>query len=421
MADYVFKLPDVGEGTAEAEIGDWYVKPGDRVEEDQVLVELMTDKAVVEITSPVAGVVLSIHGESGGMGAVGSPLVVFQLDSADVGASPTSDAPLAAGPKDTATVEVAACSVAQSPATVEPDHGLSRPLASPAVRRRARELGLALNTVSGSGPGGRITHADLDAHLGDTAAATTGAPTTARPPTAQAAGGITETKIVGVRRKIAERMQESKHRIPHITYVEEFDLTELEDLRTHLNERRRPQQPKLTLLPFFMRALACALPEFPAINSRYDDDAGILRSYADVHVGIATQTPSGLLVPVVRQAQARDLWDNAAEVMRLAKAAREGKATREEMSGSTITITSMGALGGISATHIINHPEVAIIGPNKLVERPVVYRGQVAIRKIMNVSSSFDHRIIDGYDAAQFVQRLKQLLEHPATLFIEQH
>ncbi|MEO8810984.1 MAG: dihydrolipoamide acetyltransferase family protein [Rhodanobacter sp.] len=414
MADYVFKLPDVGEGTAEAEIGDWHVKPGDRVEEDQTLVELMTDKAVVEITSPVAGVVISIHGEPGSMGAVGSPLVVFRLDSAEAEAnaeapvSPSTAAPM---------VAPASGSAAGSSAPAEPAQEPSRALASPAVRRHARELGVALNAVAGTGPGGRVTRADLNAHTGEPPAATS-AP--ARPAIAPAAGGITETRIVGVRRKIAARMQESKRRIPHITYVEELDLTELEDLRTHLNERRQPQQPKLTLLPFFMQALARALPEFPKINSHYDDDAGILRSFADVHIGIATQTANGLLVPVVRQAQARDLWDNASEVARLARAARDGKATRDELTGSTITITSMGALGGINATHIINYPEVAIIGPNKLVERPVVYRGQVAIRKMMNLSSSFDHRIVDGYDAAQFVQRLKQLLSHPATLFIKQ-
>jgi len=417
MSDYVFKLPDVGEGTAEAEIGDWHVKPGDHVEEDQTLVELMTDKAVVEITSPVAGVVVSIHGEPGSMGAVGSPLVVFRVDSADAEADTTSAAnPSAPAP----AVAPASSAAAGASSAAETEQGLSKALASPAVRRRARELGIALSAVAGTGPSGRVTHADLDAHNADTPISSPSACTPARPAIAQAAGSITETRIVGVRRKIAERMQESKRRIPHITYVEELDLTELEDLRTHLNELRQPHQPKLTLLPFFMRALARALPEFPKINSLYDDDAGILRSYADVHIGIATQTPSGLLVPVVRQTQTRDLWDNASEVARLAKAARDGKATRDELTGSTITITSMGALGGINATHIINHPEVAIIGPNKLVERPVVYRGQVAIRKIMNLSSSFDHRIVDGYDAAQFVQRLKQLLEHPATLFIEQ-
>ncbi|WEN15714.1 dihydrolipoamide acetyltransferase family protein [Rhodanobacter sp. AS-Z3] len=407
MADYIFKLPDVGEGTTEAEIGDWYVKPGDRVEEDQRLVDLMTDKAVVEITSPVAGVVVSTHGQAGEMGAVGAPLVIFRIDG-----EASESAPVA-------VAEATVMTSVEAPAEVEasePEHAFGRPLASPAVRRRAREIGVALKAVVGSGPSGRVTHADLDAH---TAGAVV-APVATRSRPTPSPGGITETRIVGVRRKIAERMQEAKRRIPHITYVEELDLTELEDLRTHLNERRQPQQPKLTLLPFFMRALTCALPEFPKINSHYDDEAGILSSYQQVHIGIATQTPSGLLVPVVRDAGALDLWQSATEVARLAGVAREGKAVRDELSGSTITITSMGALGGINATHIINQPEVAIIGPNKLVERPVVYRGQIAIRKVMNLSSSFDHRIVDGYDAAQFVQRLKQLLEHPATLFIEQ-
>lgn len=406
MADYIFKLPDVGEGTAEAEIGDWYVKPGDHVEEDQRLVDLMTDKAVVEITSPVAGVVVSTHGQPGEMGAVGAPLVIFRIDGE------------ASEPAPAVAVAAAMMAPVAAPAVLgasEPEHAFGRPLASPAVRRRAREIGVVLTAVTGSGPSGRITHADLDAHTDRTATAVA---SRSRP--APSPGGITETRIVGVRRKIAERMQEAKRRIPHITYVEELDLTELEDLRTHLNERRKPQQPKLTLLPFFMRALTCALPEFPKINSHYDDEAGILRSYQQVHIGIATQTPGGLLVPVVRDAGALDLWQSATEVARLATVAREGKAARHELSGSTITITSMGALGGINATHIINQPEVAIIGPNKLVERPVVYRGQVAIRKMMNLSSSFDHRIVDGYDAAQFVQRLRQLLEHPATLFMDQ-
>lgn len=412
MADYIFKLPDVGEGTAEAEIGDWHVKVGDHVEEEQILVELMTDKAVVEITSPVAGIVLSIHGESGDMGAVGGPLVVFRLDSAEIASTVSAaesapEAPMAAPPAP--LPEVAAPVVAV--------HSLEKPQASPAVRRRARELGITLAAVVGTGPSGRITHDDLTAQVGGTSAIPH---LTQVAQELRSSGQVKEIRIVGMRRKIAERMQEYKRRIPHITYVEELDLTELEDLRVHLNERKQPDQPKLTILPFFMRALVRALPEFPQLNSRYDDDAGILRCYDDVHIGIATQTPSGLLVPVVRNAQTRSLWDSASELTRLAKAAREGKATRDELSGSTITVTSMGPLGGVSATHIINYPEVAIIGPNKLIERPVVYRGQIAIRKIMNLSSSFDHRIVDGYDAAQFVQRLKQLLEHPATLFLDQ-
>lgn len=420
MADYIFKLPDVGEGTAEAEIGDWHVKVGDHVEEEQILVELMTDKAVVEITSPVAGTVLSIHGLSGEMGAVGAPLVIFQLDGAQVAtgiaaAEPVAPRSVAPSAVPLPTQPAPAAAVAALP---EPDDGLAKPQASPAVRRRARELGLTLATVAGTGPAGRITHDDLNARSSNTAS--TSMPGLPVIQAARSPGQVKEIKIIGMRRKIAERMQDAKRRIPHITYVEELDLTELEDLRLHLNERKQPAQPKLTILPFFMRALVRALPEFPQLNSRYDDDAGVLRCYDDVHIGIATQTPSGLLVPVVRNAETRSLWDSASELIRLAAAARDGKATRDELTGSTITVTSMGPLGGVSATHIINYPEVAIIGPNKLVERPVVYRGQIAIRKIMNLSSSFDHRIVDGYDAAQFVQRLRQLLEHPATLFLEQ-
>lgn len=405
MGDYVFKLPDVGEGTIEAEISAWHVQIGDRVEEDQKLVDVLTDKAVVEMTSPVSGVVVSIHGEVGAKAAVGSPLAVFRLD----GEAPADAAPSAPQPELIQKPEVASSAPIAEPKVAGLD-----PAAAPAVRRRARELGVALTAVRGTGPGGRITQEDLDAHV---TAVSAPLPATVSP--SAPSTGVHEIKIIGLRRKIAERMQEAKRRIPHITYVEEIDLTELEDLRQHLNARKGPQQLKLTLLPFLMRAMVRALPEYPQINARYDDDAGVLRRYDAVHLGIATQTPNGLLVPVVRHAEARDLWDCATELARLAQAAREGKATREELSGSTITLTSLGMLGGITATHVINYPEVAIVGPNKLVERPVVRQGQIVVRKMMNLSSSFDHRIVDGYDAAQFVQRLKDLLEHPAALFVE--
>jgi 2-oxoisovalerate dehydrogenase E2 component (dihydrolipoyl transacylase) len=282
-------------------------------------------------------------------------------------------------------------------------------LAAPAVRRRARELNVDLQDVPATG-NGRITHEDLDRHM----ATRSGAQLATAP-----RAGVEDIKIIGLRRRIAEKMQESKRHIPHITYVEELDLTELEALRLHLNAAGGAGRPKLSLLPFFVRAMVRALPEFPQINARYDDEAGILHRHAAVHIGIATQTPNGLLVPVVRHAETRDLWACAAEITRIATAAREGKATREELSGSTITLTSLGALGGVSTTPIINHPEVAIVGPNRLVERPVVRQGQIAIRRMMNLSSSFDHRIVDGHDAARFVQRLKGLLEHPATLFMD--
>jgi 2-oxoisovalerate dehydrogenase E2 component (dihydrolipoyl transacylase) len=284
------------------------------------------------------------------------------------------------------------------------------PLASPSTRRRARELGVALETVAGTGPGGRITPQDFDTHIARSvgAAGRSLAKGTA----------VHETKIIGLRRKIAERMLEATRRIPHFSYVEEFDLTELEALRRDLNAERSEQRPKLTLLPFFMRALVRLVPEFPQLNAHYDDEAGMLRSYEAVHIGIATQSDNGLLVPVVHHAEALDLWGCARELLRVTTAARGGNATRDELSGSTITLTSLGDLGGIAATPIINHPEVAIIGPNKLADRPVVLNGAVAIRTIMNVSSSFDHRIVDGHVAARFVQRLKRLIERPALLFL---
>jgi 2-oxoisovalerate dehydrogenase E2 component (dihydrolipoyl transacylase) len=290
----------------------------------------------------------------------------------------------------------------------------TKPLASPAVRRRAEELGIQLQFVPGSGPAGRIEHGDLDNYI-----ASGGKAALTRDGGCAKRQGVEEIKVIGLRRKIAEKMQEAKRRIPHFAYVEEIDMTELEDLRAHLNATRKPDQPKLTLLPFLMRGLAILLPVYPQINARFDDDAGVVHRYAAVHIGIATQTPNGLIVPVVRHAEARDVWQAAAEVSRIAQLTREGKASREDLSGSTITITSLGALGGIVTTPVINHPEVAIIGPNAIVQRPVVRGGQIVVRKMMNLSSSFDHRVVDGYDAAEFIQKLKALLEHPATLFMD--
>ena len=286
------------------------------------------------------------------------------------------------------------------------------PLAAPSTRRRALDLGVTLAQVPGSGPGGRITPDDLDAFLASDGKSVGASGLVART-------GVQDTRIIGLRRKIAEKMQEAKRRIPHINYVEECDLTELEALRLDLNEHRAEDQPKLTLLPFIMRAMVKALPDFPQVNALYDDDNGVLRAHQGVHIGIATQTPNGLIVPVVRHAEARDLWDCAREVARLAKAVRDGSASRDELSGSTITLTSMGPLGGIVSTPVINHPEVAILNPNKLVDRPMVQGSFVTIRKMMNLSSAFDHRIVDGYDAALFVQRVKRLLEHPALIFMD--
>jgi 2-oxoisovalerate dehydrogenase E2 component (dihydrolipoyl transacylase) len=293
-----------------------------------------------------------------------------------------------------------------------------RPLASPAVRNRARDLGIELQFVSGSGPAGRIDHADLDAFVAG-GARPSGRASGAGDSRYVARDAVEDVKIIGLRRKIAEKMQEAKRRIPHFMYAEEVDVTELEALRVHLNATKRPDQPKLTLLPFILRALVKVLPQHPQINARYDDDNGVLHRYAGIHVGIATQTPNGLMVPVVRNAEARDPWDIALEISRVSGAAKNGSATRDELTGSTITVTSLGPLGGVVHTPVINHPEVAIVGPNKIIERPVVQNGQIVVRKMMNLSSSFDHRIVDGYDAAEFIQKVKALLEHPATLFID--
>jgi len=435
MGRYVFKLPDVGEGTAEAEIVAWHVGIGDVVEEDQQLVDVMTDKATVEMTSPVTGKVVSRHGEPGDMAPVGSVLVELEVEGKGNVSAETASAPKPAKEKPASAPKAAVAPkmkpvAEQDEAAPHPTNGAGgapvrvaaatrtpgdKPLASPAVRKRAMDLGIPLQYVAGSGPGGRIEHADLDNYV-----AMGERPAGARPAQAYARReGIEEIKVIGLRRKIAEKMQDSKRRIPHYAYVAEIDMTALEDLRAHLNATKRADQPKLTLLPFLMRALVRVLPDYPQINARFDDEAGVVHRHAGVHIGVATQTANGLIVPVVFHAEARDVWGSAAEIVRLAQAARDGKATREELSGSTITITSLGPLGGVVTTPVINHPEVAIIGPNAIVERPVVRDGQIVIRKMMNLSSSFDHRVVDGYDAAEFVNRVKALLEHPALLFMD--
>jgi len=439
--NYVFKLPDVGEGTAEAELVAWHVAVGDAVEEDQLLAEVMTDKATVELTSPVAGMVAALHGSAGQQVPVGGPLVSFDVEGAGNVAAVPSKAESAPAPSVTTqerrdTSPDGGGSPGAAPAKSPPsgdstrkavvgDKSISRnaqtpglrPLASPAVRNRARDLGLALQFVPGSGPAGRIDHADLDAFLAGGGAQSSGHGTSGTSTYARAEG-TTELRIIGLRRKIAEKMADSVRRIPHITYVEEIDVTALEELRAHLNASRKPDQPKLNLLPFIARAIVVALRDQPTINSHYDDEAGVLTTHAAVHLGIAAQTPNGLMVPVVRHAEARDPYDTALEIARVSGAAKDGSAKREDLSGSTITITSLGTLGGVVHTPIINHPEVAIIGPNKIEERVVVRNGQMVVRKMMNLSSSFDHRIVDGHDAAVFVQRIKGLLEHPATLWM---
>jgi 2-oxoisovalerate dehydrogenase E2 component (dihydrolipoyl transacylase) len=423
MGRYIFKLPDVGEGTAEAEIVAWHVKVGDDIEEDAHLVDVMTDKATVEMTSPVSGKIVSLHGEPGVMAPVGAPLVEFEVEGAGNSAGHKAHAPAkpaAPTPPAVQKVQLSEPKVevpkpAPVPKPVAPVARVSdaKPLASPAVRQRAEDLGIKLQFVPGTGPAGRITHEDLDAYV---ASGTRGG--SARSSYAQR-DGVEEIKVIGLRRRIAEKMQESKRHIPHFAYVEEIDMTELESLRAHLNATKSADRPKLSLLPFLMRGLVQILPNWPQINALFDDEAGVVHRYSAVHIGIATQTVNGLIVPVVRHAEARDVWDSAAEIARLAQLTRDGKASRDELSGSTITITSLGALGGVVTTPVINRPEVAIIGPNAIVERPVVRGGQIVIRKMMNLSSSFDHRVVDGFDAAEFIQKLKSLLEHPATLFMD--
>ncbi|MCC8937103.1 2-oxo acid dehydrogenase subunit E2 [Bradyrhizobium sp. Arg68] len=423
MAERAVRLPDVGEGIAEAELVEWHVKVGDVVREDAVLGAVMTDKATVEIPSPADGRVIWLAGDVGDILAVGSDFVRLEVDGKGAQATeavkPASPAAGALAQKsvDAARVPRGPASEPPSasrsqPSAAPPQHAGDRPLAAPAVRLRAREEGVDLHQIRGTGPAGRITHDDLDAYL---TRGRTG--TTATPYPAQTA--VTDIKVVGLRRKIAERMSIASSRIPHITYVEEVDVTSLEDLRAKVNGQKRPGKPKLTLLPFLMRAMVRAIAEQPLLNAHFDDEAGIIHQHAGVHVGIATQTPTGLVVPVVRHTEARDIWDCASEVARLAEAARNGNATRDELTGSTITITSLGALGGLATTPIINHPEVAIVGVNRIAIRPHWDGTAFVPRQMMNLSSSFDHRVIDGFDAAQFVQRIKILLETPAMIFID--
>ena len=426
MGVHVIRVPDLGEGIAEVELVVWHVAVGDSIVEDQGLADVMTDKASVEIPSSVAGKVLALGGEVGQMLAVGSELIRIEVEGA-AGATtskatpaPTpSAAPVPAlAPTPTAsptpTSTRAAAPAAGAPTSARPS--APRPIASPAVRARAWELGVDLRDVTATGSAGRIVQADLDAHV---AGGGTRAKPVSAPRVAGASDAMHDVKIVGLRRKIAQKMQESKRRIPHYTYVEEVDVTEIEALRARLNEKWGAERGRLTLLTFLVRAVVLAVREFPMVNARFDDEAGVLTRYDAVHVGIATQTPAGLVVPVVRDAQANDLWSNAAEIARLADAARSGKAVRAELTGSTITITSLGKLGGIVTTPVINHPEVAIVGVNKIAARPVIRDGAVAARQLMNLSSSFDHRVVDGADAAAFIQSVRRYLELPAMLFVE--
>lgn len=425
MGTHVIKMPDIGEGIAEVELSVWHVKVGDMVVEDQVLADVMTDKAMVDIPSPVHGKVIALGGQPGEVMAVGSVLISIEVEGAGnvkESAQPApvvKEAPVAATKVETVVESkpVAApapkAAVCQGPMVArEADE---RPLASPAVRKHALDLGIQLRLVRGTGPAGRVLHEDLDAYLAQ-------GQSNASAPVAAAYAQRTDEQqipVIGMRRKIAQRMQDATQRAAHFSYVEEIDVTAVEELRAHLNEKHGSTRGKLTLLPFLVRALVVALRDFPQINARYDDEAQVITRLGAVHVGIATQADIGLMVPVVRHAEARSLWDSAAEISRLATAARNGKASRDELSGSTITLTSLGALGGIVSTPVLNLPEVAIVGVNKIVERPMVIKGQIVIRKMMNLSSSFDHRVVDGMDAALFIQAIRGLLEQPATLFVE--
>jgi 2-oxoisovalerate dehydrogenase E2 component (dihydrolipoyl transacylase) len=467
MSRYVFKLPDLGEGTVEAEIVAWRVKPGDEVSEDDVLAEVMTEKAAVEVPAPVSGRIVSTTGQPGDMVAVGAELVVLETSGAASAASgagtgvgtgagagmgtgagaSTAQAGAASNGSPGARMQSglekssvtgagngagrqgpAAANGSGAGAAAVPDSG-RRVLTSPAIRRRAKEAGIDLHQVSGSGPQGRIVRQDFEAYAAarsagraPSLAAVTSLPAARGQGAAAAAqrpsGGTEEIKVIGLRRVIAQRMSEAKRNIPHFSYVEEVDVTELEALRRHLNTKLEPGAPALTYLPFLALALARVLEEFPQCNAHYDAERGVIVRYRAVHLGIATQTTEGLKVPVVRDVQLRSLWDAAAEMRRVTEAARTNKATREELGGSTITLTSLGKLGGIASTPIINAPEVAVIGINRAVERPVVVGGAIAVRRMMNLSSSFDHRFVDGYDAAAMIQALKERIEHPATIFV---
>ncbi len=422
MGTHVIKMPDIGEGIAEVELSVWHVKVGDMVVEDQVLADVMTDKAMVDIPSPVHGKVISLGGEPGEVMAVGSILISIEVEGAGntkesalsavvEQAAPAPKADIKAPVVESKPAAKPLVAAAQAPVARDADE---RPLASPAVRKHALDAGIQLRLVQGSGPAGRILHDDLEAYLQQS---TTRAAAGANPYAER--NDEEQIPVIGMRRKIAQRMQDATRRAAHFSYVEEIDVTALDDLRVHLNEKHGASRGKLTLLPFLVRAMVVALRDFPQINARYDDEAQVITRLGAVHVGVATQSDVGLMVPVVRHAEARSLWGTAEEITRLATAARTGKASRDELSGSTITLTSLGALGGIVSTPVLNLPEVAIVGVNRIVERPMVIKGQIVIRKMMNLSSSFDHRVVDGMDAAQFIQAIRGLLEQPASLFLE--
>jgi 2-oxoisovalerate dehydrogenase E2 component (dihydrolipoyl transacylase) len=414
MSEYVFKLPDLGEGTVESEIGEWFIKVGDVINEEDIVGTMMTDKAAVEVSSPVSGKVVKLAGEPGDIIPVGAALVVFETDASVEVAAPE------AAPKEAAKAEPAAEEKAPEkpraapPPAATPVH-TGRVMTSPAIRRRAKEAGIDLHYVPGTGPGGRVTRKDFDNYLAGVPVAM---PAPAAPLVASSRPETKEVKVIGLRRIIAERMAQATQEIPHFTYVEEIDITELESLRKHLNSKKSDAADRLTLLPFLGLALIKALREFPQCNSTYDKGRNVLVQHGPVHLGIATQTNDGLKVPVVQDADTLSVDALSGAIKRVSEAARNNTITRSELSGSTITITSLGKLGGIVSTPVINQPEVGIIGVNRAIERPVVVNGQVEVRLMMNLSSSFDHRFVDGYDAAAMIQRIREMLEHPAMIFL---
>ncbi len=421
MGIFAFKLPDIGEGVVEGEVVEWMVSVGDTVKEDDPILSVMTDKATVEIPSPTDGVVKSIVGEPGTILAVGQVCIEFETDGEGTPAPieekvEEKPEPVAKPDPEPAT-EPAPEPVSKPAPTAKPTPVVTaapgaRPLASPAVRQRARESGIDLAGVSGSGPAGRITHSDLDTWKD------AGSPVAAAGPMRTALTGVTEVPVIGLRRKIAESMTASYSTIPHFSYFEEVDITDLETLRVHLNASRTDGQPKLTYLPFIMQGLVKALGENPVCNALYDDEKGVVARHDAIHLGIATQTDRGLYVPVVKHVEAQDVWTSATEMQRVSQAARDGTASLDELTGSTFTITSLGRMGGLGATPIINKPEVGILGVHNAVDTPVVRNGQIVIRKMLRLSSSWDHRVVDGWDGAVLVQRLKTLLENPATIFM---
>lgn len=423
MGIYVIKMPDIGEGIAEVELAAWNVQPGDTVVEDQTLADVMTDKATVEIPSPVAGKVIALGGKAGDVLAVGTELIRLEVagegnlrETAAVVAPEPKPAPAAPPQPEVAitppppAIQKSAPVGRHTSPTRQPG---DKPLASPAVRQYAWDRGIDLQFVFGSGPAGRILRDDVDSYIAGKQGISTPSPQRARLEWEEA------IPVIGLRRKIARKMQEAKQHIPHFAYVEEIDMTECEALRRQLNAKYAATRGKLTLLPLLIRAIVLAVREFPQVNARYDDTADVVTRYGAVHLGIATQTDGGLMVPVLHHAEALDLWQMASEIARLSEAARAGKATRDELAGSTLTITSLGPLGGIVSTPVINYPEVAIVGVNRIVERPMIRNGQVVARQLMNLSSSFDHRVVDGMDAARFIQCVRGYLEAPATLFVE--